>query len=101
MALDWSLDELAKFFLAGEAPDQYVLRREPVWLELRGCRAELWLNRLTKGEYVFRQAVSDGRTLECAAELAADVDESFELGHATLAMLHAGLVSEVMLGGRR
>ena len=96
VALDRSLDELAKFFLAGEAPNQYALRHEPVWLDLRGCRGELWLNRLTKGEYVFRQAVAEGSTLECAAQLAAGADESFEPGCATLAMLHAGLVSEVM-----
>ena len=99
LALDWSLDELARFFLAGEAPNQYTLRHEPVWLELRGCRGELWLNRLTKGEYAFRRAVAGGSTLECAAELAADADESFEPGGATLALLHAGLISEVMVEG--
>ena len=99
LALDWSLDELARFFLAGEAPNQYTLRHEPVWLELRGCRGELWLNRLTKGEYAFRRAVAGGSTLECAAELAADADESFEAGGATLALLHAGLISEVMVEG--
>ena len=92
VALDWSLDELVRFFLAGEAPHQYALRREPVWLELRGCRGELWWNRLTKGDYVFRQAVADGSTLERAAELAIAADEDFEPGRATLAMLHAGLV---------
>lgn len=97
LALDWSLDELAKFFLAGEAPNQYTLRHEPVWLELRGCRGELWLNRLTKGEYAFRQAVVDGSTLECASELAAGADENFEPAVATLAILDAGLVSAVIL----
>ena len=97
VALDWSLDELVRFFLAGEAPNQYVLRHEPVWLELRGCRGDLWVNRLMKGDYVFRDAIAGGSTLECAAELAAGADESFEPGRATLAMLHGGLVAEVML----
>jgi hypothetical protein len=96
VALDWSLDELVGFFLAGEAPNQYVLRHEPVWLELRGSRGELWLNRLRKGDYVFRQAVANGSSLGCAVELAISADECFEPGRATLAMLHAGLVTEVM-----
>jgi hypothetical protein len=95
LALDSSLDELVRFFLSGEAPNQYALRHEPVWLELRGCRGELWLNRLTKGDYVFRRAVADAGTLGRAAALAVGVDERFEPGPATVAMLHAGLVTGV------
>jgi Putative DNA-binding domain len=96
LVLDWSLDELFAFYLSGRAPDQYALRHEPVWLELRGSRGELWLNRLTKSDHVFRQALARGSTLGRAAELATRADEGFEPGHATLAMLHAGLVTEVM-----
>lgn len=95
VALDWSLDELARFYLAGEAPNQYELRHEPVWLELRGCRGELWLNRLPKGDYVFRQAVADGATLRHAAECAVRADEDFEPGAGMLAMLHECLVTGV------
>lgn len=96
VALDWSLDELITFYLSGQAPDRYVLRNETVWLELRGCRGELWLNRLTRGDYVFRQAVADGSTLGRAAQLAVGADDGFEPGRAMLAMLHAGLVTEVV-----
>jgi hypothetical protein len=96
VALDWSLDELIAFYLSGQAPDHYVLRNETVWLELRGCRGELWLNRLTRGDYVFRQAVADGSTLGRAAQLAVGADDGFEPGRAMLAMLHASLVTEVV-----
>jgi Putative DNA-binding domain len=95
VALDWSLDELIRFYLAGDAPNQYALRNEPVWLELRGCRGDLWLNRLTRSDYVFRLALADGSTLERAAELAVRADESFEPGRAVLAMLRAGLLTSV------
>jgi hypothetical protein len=44
VALDWPLDELIRFHLSGDAPNQFALRHEPVWLELRACRGELWLN---------------------------------------------------------
>jgi hypothetical protein len=95
VALDWSLDELIRFYLAGDAPNQYELRHEPVWLELRGCRGELWLKRLLKGDYVFRQAVADGATLGNAAEFAVRADEDFEPGNGMLAMLRECLVAEV------
>jgi putative DNA-binding protein len=45
LRLDWSLDELVTFFLSDRAPDAYVLRDEPVWLELRGARGVLSLRR--------------------------------------------------------
>jgi hypothetical protein len=96
VALDWSLDELFRFYLGGEAPTQYTLRNESVWLELRGSRGELWLNRLTKSDYAFRQAVAHGNTLARAAELATGADEGFDSGRAALAMLQAGLVTEVV-----
>jgi hypothetical protein len=95
LALDWSLDELIRFYLAGDAPNKYALRREPVWLELRGCRGELWLNRLTKGDYVFRQVVAGRAPLGRAAEIAIRSDGSFEPGRAVLDMVRAGLVTSV------
>ncbi len=95
VALDWSLDELIRFYVAGDAPSRYALRHERVWLELRGCRGELWLNRLSRGDYAFRQAIARGSALERAAELAALADESFGPGGAVLAMLDAALVTGV------
>lgn len=95
LIVDWSLDELIRFYLAGDAPHQYTLRSEPVWLELRGCRGELWLNRLTRGDYEFRHALANGSTLGRAAEFAVGADENFDPGRAVLALLHAGLVTGV------
>jgi len=54
--LDWALDELIGFYLADTAPDQYVLRQEDVWLEIRGLRGELQMNRLTGEEFARRVA---------------------------------------------
>jgi hypothetical protein len=95
VTLDWSLDEVIGLYLAGDAPKQYELRHEPVWLELRGCRGELWLNRLTKGNYVFRQAVAGGATLGHAAEFAVTADADFEPGASLRGMLHECLVTGV------
>jgi hypothetical protein len=93
IALDWPLDELFQFYLSGSAPNRYELRRDAVWLELRGSRGELWFTRLTKGDYQFRRAVADGIAIGHAAESALRVDDSVDPGRALLAMLHAGLVT--------
>jgi hypothetical protein len=50
----WSLDELIGFYLNDAAPDEYALRQEDVWLEIRGLRGELQLNRLTSEEFARR-----------------------------------------------
>jgi hypothetical protein len=50
--LDWSLDELIGVYLTDRAPDQFSLRQEDVWLEIRGLRGELRMNRLTEDHFV-------------------------------------------------
>ena len=54
--LEWALDELLGFYLTDTAPDEYVLRQEDVWLEIRGLRGELRMNRLTGEEFARRLA---------------------------------------------
>jgi hypothetical protein len=49
--LDWALDELIGFYLTDTAPDEYALRQEDLWLEIRGLRGELQMNRLTREEF--------------------------------------------------
>jgi hypothetical protein len=52
--LDWSLDELIGVFLSNSAPDQFSLRHEDVWLEIRGLRGSLELGRLTPDDFLRR-----------------------------------------------
>ena len=56
MHLGWTLDELIGFYLTDTAPDEYALRQEDVWLEIRGLRGELQMNRLTGEEFARRVA---------------------------------------------
>jgi hypothetical protein len=53
--LDWALDELIGLYLTDTAPDRFVLRREDVWLEVRGLRGEIRMARLTRDAFA-RQA---------------------------------------------
>jgi hypothetical protein len=59
--LDWALDELIGFYLTDTAPDEYALRQEDVWLEIRGLRGELQMNRLTGEEFARRVAAQPTR----------------------------------------
>jgi len=54
--LGWTLDELIGFYLTDTAPDAYALRQEDVWLEIRGLRGELQMNRLGREEFARRTA---------------------------------------------
>ncbi len=54
--LDWALDELIGLYLTDTAPDEYALRQEEVWLEIRGLRGELQMKRLTGEEFTCRVA---------------------------------------------
>jgi hypothetical protein len=52
--LDWSLDELIGVYLSDAVPDTFPLRHEDVWLEMRGLRGTLELQRLTTDEFLRR-----------------------------------------------
>lgn len=52
--LDWSLDELIGVYLSDTAPDTFPLRQEDVWLEVRGLRGTLEMQRLTMDDFLRR-----------------------------------------------
>jgi hypothetical protein len=52
--LDWSLDELIGVYLTDSAPDTFALRQEDVWLEIRGLRGTLTMDRLTMDDFLRR-----------------------------------------------
>ena len=58
--LDWALDELIGMYLTDSAPDEFALRKEDVWLEIRGIRGELQMNRLIREEFARRVAAQPG-----------------------------------------
>jgi hypothetical protein len=62
--LDWSLDELIGVYLSNSAPDQFSLRHEDVWLEIRGLRGTLEIHRLAADDFLRRangQSAGDRR----------------------------------------
>jgi hypothetical protein len=53
--LDWALDDLMGIYLTNSAPEQFLLRQEDVWLEVRGTRGELHMNRLSHADFIARR----------------------------------------------
>ncbi|HEY7189033.1 MAG TPA: DNA-binding domain-containing protein [Vicinamibacterales bacterium] len=95
MHVNWPLDELMSFYLSGRAPDAYTLAAESVFLEIRGSRGDLRMQRLAHGEFVFRSALSRGSTLGEAASAAADLDATFNPMDAVPRLLGEALVTDM------
>jgi hypothetical protein len=90
--LDRAVDELMALYLSDKAPDQFTLECGDVWLQLRGCRGELTMTRLTRADFFFRAALVNGQLLGDAALSGIDVDPAFDAGRALLDLLAEDLV---------
>jgi hypothetical protein len=91
----WAIDELMSLYLAEEEPDRFALEAGDVWLELRGCRGELRMNRLTHAEFVFRASLAAGQVVGDAALSALEIDPAFDAGRALLTLLDERLVMTI------
>jgi Putative DNA-binding domain len=95
----WAIDQVMSLYLTDKAPDRFTLQAGDVWLELRGCRGELRMNRLPQVDFVFRSALAAGQLLGDAALSALEVDPAFDPGRALLNLLDERLV--VTIDARR
>jgi hypothetical protein len=89
----WAVDDLMRLYLTDSAPDRFTLNEGHVWIELRGARGEMHMNRLDRGTFTFRMALSAGQPLGEAAASALDVDATFDAGQALTALINEGLVT--------
>jgi hypothetical protein len=95
LRLDWGLDRLISLYLTDSEPRSYVLDVNETWLELRGVRGELRMNRLPRAEFTFRSALLAGETLGDAAIAAIATEPVFAPGPALVALLSEGLVTAI------
>jgi hypothetical protein len=89
---DWAIDELISLYLSDSAPDHFSLQPGDVWLELRGARGELRMNRLSHADFSFRAALVSGESITDAAASALEIDTAFDAGQALLDVVRDGLV---------
>jgi hypothetical protein len=95
MRANWAIDELMSLYLFDRAPDRFVLDAGDVWIELRGVRGVLRLNRRSHADFVFRAALAAGHSLGDAAVSALEIDANFDAGQALITLLDDGLVATV------
>lgn len=93
--LHWGLDHVIAFYLTDSPPDTYSLEAADVWLEIRGARGQLQMNRMTCGGFAFRAALTAGAPLGDAAMAAVDAEPAFDVGQALMALLSEGLVTAI------
>jgi hypothetical protein len=91
LAATWPVDELMKTYLAEQAPDQLQLAPGDFRFEIRGSRGAFQINRLDPGEFAFRKAIREGRTIGGSAELALEADPGFDTGRSLLQLITDGL----------
>jgi len=98
LRVDWALDELISLYLTDSQPDSYSLDPGDGWLELRGARGQVHMNRMTRGGFAFRAALAAGAALSDAAMTAVEADPAFDAGQAVTSLLSEGLVIAVGSG---
>lgn len=92
---DWAIDELISLYLSDDLPDHFTLKRHDIWLELRGVRGELSMNRLPHCEFAFLAALAAGKPVSEAALSALEIETAFNPGRALLQLVRRRLAVAV------
>ena len=88
----WPIDELMTMFVTESAPDRLALEPADTWIEVRGSRGRVRLNRLSAATFTFRRHVQRRGSLMRAAELALELDPAFDPGLALVSLVAEGAV---------
>lgn len=96
----WRVDELMTTYLRGAAPERFVLDEAQTFIEIRGARGAVSLERLDGAQFAFRTALARGRSIGDAASAALAHDSAFDPGEALQSLAHAGLVTGLSTGAR-
>ncbi len=94
-AADWPVDDLVRFRIEGNAPDELPFEPTPVWLELRGARGRFTIARFDPGSYAFRAETAAGAPLAVAIAAATQADATFDAGAALAALFADRLVTRI------
>lgn len=98
LGADWPVDDLLKLYLTNSAPGEFVFEPAATWFQIRGARGTFDVKRLDAGDFAFRTAILDGRTIGEAAERALDALSDFDPGRGLAALLAERLVTAARIG---
>jgi hypothetical protein len=90
----WPVDGLMRLYLADVSPpESFPFDPADCRIQIRGARGAFRIDRLDLGEFLFRRAVSDGRTIGEAAGQALDAAGSFDPALALGRLIADGLAT--------
>jgi len=92
---DWPIDTLVRTFLSRSEGEPPNFEAQPVWLEARGSRGAVSIDRLSEAEWVFRAELHHARPVGVAAERARQVQASFDPGTALAQLFAEALVTSI------
>lgn len=91
-----AVDDLMRLYLTGSAPEQFALKSEDSFIQVRGARGEIEMTRLDAGTFALRAAMRDGARLGDAVGRAFEAHPTFSPTPALQALFAEGLVAAVV-----
>jgi len=82
-------------YLTDNAPTQFELIPNDIWMEIRGARGGFQINRLTEDDFMFRQSLWQGFSIGEAAAHTLDINVGFDAGRALAWVVTAGLLTGI------
>lgn len=97
---DWPVDELMTLHLTDTAPERLAMQPAETWIQVRGARGIVHMDRVSRGDLVFREAIGEGQTIGDAAARALESIKDFDPGQALAALFAERLVTAIAPRGR-
>jgi putative DNA-binding protein len=91
----WPVDELFRTYLTDSAPDRFEMNLGSVYIEVRGARGDVCIDRLSLGDFTFRTALVAGRSLGQAINHSLEADRRFDPSQAFVTLLAEGFVTRI------
>jgi hypothetical protein len=88
----WPVDDLLKAYLTDSAPGLFEMDPGSVYIEVRGARGDVRLDRLSLADFTFRTALFGLRSLGEAFDRSLQADPGFDPSEAFFTLLTDGLV---------
>jgi len=91
----WPVDALLTAYLTDSAPERFEMEPGSVYVQLRGARGDVHLDRLSLGEFTFRTTIIAGSPVGKAIDHALTADAGFDAAQGLAGLFVGGLVTGI------